>query len=113
MEEPWASVLIALGSALAGIITTVVATYLRRDKDRAETTSHVAAGADEVVTSALNLVKTMQQDMENLRARVDELERENAELRCTVEAQGRTIAKLEVELEEYRSKETCECQSED
>lgn len=110
-SEAWASLGIAIVGVCGGVLGAFVTGWLTRRKTSAEAGQAIATGADEVVGSALSMVKEMRTDVETLKCRVSELETENRRLRemveqqgkiieeqgRVIEEQGRTIAKLEQE----------------
>lgn len=103
--EAWITALTGgLGIALLGIIGNIILQAFLRRKIHAEAGSSIAAGADSVVESALCMVKEMRVDMAALKARVAELEAENAELKKTVAAQGELIKRLAAELTKYQAR---------
>lgn len=101
MESALNALLVAVGGALAGATTAMIVAWLNRRKTKAETGQALAAGADDLVSSALAMVKELKTDLITLKQRVAELEEENRTLKAVVEAQGEVIAKLKRELEEH------------
>lgn len=114
MGSSWDALIVAFGSALAGAVTTGLLAYLNRRKTQAEAGHAIATGADELVGSALGLVRELKADMAILKGRVAELEDENCLLRARVEQQERVITEQGRLIKELQKKlETCQAIQED
>jgi hypothetical protein len=95
--ETWvAAVLGGIGVAVIGVLGNVILEWQRRRKTGAEAGQSVAAGADSVVGSALEMVKEMRTDMALLKARIVELEAAIKERDCRITKLEKHIAMQDI-----------------